>query len=369
MRVAVEQSHLLTGLQAVSRAVAPRTTLPALSGIHLVAAGDALTLSATDLELAIQTEVPATVEEPGEAVLPARYLSEYVRRIPFGMIRIAVDAGSHAATLRWERSEYTIHGFSPADYPAARMEPAGEGPAVDSAAVRRALRYTGFAVSSDESKPALTGVMLRWNAEGILAVGCDGFRVAMVREALPAPGGEALEVVIPGRAVAELGRLLADAGEARFRVRDQQLHVDAGGTRLATRLVDAAYPDVPRLLPQEYPRRLTLERNSLVEAAERIALLADARQTVRWLIVLEAESDRLVIQTHDPEIGQAREEIPAVFEGEPLRIGLNVRYLLDGLRHLDGETLEIGLIDATSPIRLRAESDPSCEHVIFPIRM
>lgn len=367
MQAVVDQSDLIQALQAVARAVAGRTTLPVLSGVHLSAAGETLTVTGTDLELAVQARVPARVEAEGQGVLPARYLNELVRRIPFGAIRIEVDPASWTARLQWERSEYVLHGFPPAEYPAPTFD-GQDGAPVPAAALRKALRQTVFAVSSDEAKPALTGVWLARDGDSLLAVGCDGYRVAMART--PAgPDGIELDVVIPGRAVAEMGRLMADAGEIRLAVREQRLWANLGGVQLATRLVDAPYPNVPQLLPRDYPHRVSLERAALLEAAERIAPLADARQTARWLVILEPQPGRLVLHTHDPDIGQAREEVPARYEGPELRIGINVRYLVDGLRHLEGDTLEMGLIGPDGPVRLEAAEDPGCQHVIYPIRI
>lgn len=368
VHVTVDQSDLGSALQAVGRAVAGRTTLPALSGVHLQARDGLLVLTATDLELTIRARIPARVGEPGEAVLPARYLAEFVRRVPSGEIALAVDPARHSGTLRWGRSEHTIHGFPPADFPAAPPAAAGDGLRIDAASLRKALRRTGFAVSSDDSKPALTGVWLRLEGGALAAIGCDGYRVAMCQLPLEAQAG-ALDAVVPGRAVAELGRLLGDAGEVALSVREQQLFVEIGPVQLTTRLIDAPYPNVPQILPRDYPHRLTLELEALVEAAERIAPLAEARRTARWLVVLEPQPDALVLHAHDPDIGEAREEVPAAYEGEPFRLGLNVRYLLDALRHMEGESLEVGLIGPTGPVRLRSPEDPGCEHVIYPIRL
>lgn len=368
MHAVVEQTDLSRALQAAGRAVAARTPLPVLGGVHLAAEGEALVAGATDHELAIRATVPARVLQPGAVVLPARYLHELVRRIPGGPVEVEAQPDGAGARLRWERSEYVLHGFSPAEYPPLPFD-GGEGRALAADVLRKALRQTAFAVSSDESKPALTGVWLVADGEGLLAVGCDGFRVAMARAPVPLADLR-LDVVVPGRAVAELGRLLAEVDEVRVEVRDQRFRAALGTVELAVRLVDAPYPNVPQLVPREYPHRTVLEREALLEAAERIAPLADARQTARWLVVLEPTADGLVLHTHDPDVGQAREEVPARWDGpEGPRIGLNVRYLVDALRHLEGETLELGLIGPDGPVRLQAAEDPGCQHVIYPIRI
>jgi DNA polymerase-3 subunit beta len=368
MELSLEQSDLEAALALVARAAAVRTTLPALTGVHLSAQDGELALSATDLELACRVQIPARVERPGQALLPVRYLSEYVRRVPAGSIRLEVDSATGTATLRWGRAEYTIRGFSLAEVPAVDFALGDDACRVEAEALRRALWQTGFAVSSDESKPALTGVHLRLAEGRLLAVATDGFRVAMSRCPLEAEGGE-LEVVVPGRAVSELIRLLAGAQDAVLSVRERQLRVGMGGVVFVTRLVDAPYPNVPALLPAQFPLRAVLEREALQQAAERLVPLAEGRQTARWLVVLELGTDRLVLRAQDPEVGQASEEVSATVEGEPLLIGLNVRYLLDALRHLEGETLEVGLIGPNEPIRLRTQEDAAGEHVIYPIRL
>lgn len=369
VRFVVDREALAWALQTTGRAVSSRTTLPVLTGILVETRGDQLILTGTDLDLAIRTRVPAADTQEGSVVLPARYLSEYARRIPFGQITVEVDTGQSQATLRWERSEYIIHGFAADQFPAVA---AGDGDAhkltLPRALLRRVVQQTAFAVSADETRPTLTGVHVA-AGEGLQAIATDGFRVAIHRDGF---GGaaERLDAIVPGKALNELSRLLGaeDDGEVALSFGGSHIHFDLGDVQLSSRLIEGQYPNVLDLLPQDYPTRLRVDRDALLEAAERASLLSDSRLASR-LIVLELNPDRLVITSQDPEVGQAYEELPAELEGEGLRIGLNARYLTDGLRALGAGDVHLEFIDPVKAVRISSVEDESYQYIVFPVRI
>lgn len=368
MLFTVEQSDLATGLQKVSRAVSTRTPLPVLSGILIEAGSGGLTLSATDLEITIRAKVPANVQREGSIVLPSRYLSEYIRRIPGGQIRFEVEHDGQSASLIWERSRLKINGFEATQFP--QLPEIGDGKQLTfpQGLLRRVIQQTSFAVSSDETRAVLTGVCLTIGENGIEAIATDGFRVAIRRSALSFPG-ESLKMVLPGRALQELMRLLNEDDEQVYlSVSGHQVHVVTGDALLSSRLIDGQYPNVVDLLPSEYPIRMRINRLELLQAADRAALMSDSRQTAR-LIVLDVQPDQLVITSQDPEAGQAMEELPAELEGEGLQIGLNARYLSEGLVHVDGDEIWLEFIDPVKAIRMRACDDDSYQYIAFPVRL
>lgn len=369
VRFVVDREALAWGLQTSGRAVSSRTTLPVLTGILLEARGNELIITGTDLEIAIRTRLPASDVQEGAVVLPARYLSEYARRIPFGQITVEVDTGLNQARLRWERSEYVIHGFPAADFPAVAAGD-GSGPSLSlpRPLLRRMIQQTAFAVSADETRPTLTGVHLA-AADGLRAIATDGFRVAIHRAGYDGAAG-GLDAIVPGRALNELARLLGsdDDGAVDVRFGGSQIHFDLGDAQLSSRLIEGQYPNVLDLLPQEYPTRLRADRDALLEAAERASLMSDSRLASR-LIVLELEPERLVITSQDPEVGQAYEEIPAELDGQGLRIGLNARYLTDGLRALEAGEIDLEFIDPVKAVRISSPADDSYRYIVFPVRI
>jgi len=369
VRFVVDREALAWGLQTTGRAVSSRTTLPVLTGILVETRGQDLILTGTDLEIAIRARVPAEAAAEGAIVLPARYLSEYARRIPFGQITVEVDTGRHQATLRWERSEYVIHGFAADQFPAVGLNgDAGSGLTVPRPLLRRIVQQTAFAVSADETRPTLTGVHLT-AGDGLRAIATDGFRVAIHRETFDAAAGQ-IDAIVPGRVLSEVSRLLGpeDDGAVQLHFGGTQIHFDLGDVQVSSRLIEGQYPNVLDLLPRDYPIRLRVDRDALLEAAERASLLSDSRLASR-LIVLELDAQRLVITSQDPEVGQAYEELPAELEGESLRIGINARYLTDGLRALGAGDVQLEFIDPVKAIRITAVDDPAYEYIVFPVRI
>lgn len=369
MQFTVEQTDLASGLHKVSRAVSGRTPLPVLSGILIEAVDGHLTLSATDLDITIRTQVPAQVKNRGAIVLPARYLSEYVRRIPGGTISFQVDESGQSAILQWQRSQYQINGFLADQFPDLPPIDGQRQLKFPQPLLRNIIQQTSFAVSTDETRAILTGVYININADRLEAIATDGFRVAIRHAQLP-HAGEPVKMILPGRALQELVRLLDASSdeEVSLSVASNHVHADMGHAVVTSRLIDGQYPNVMDLLPSDYPTRVRLERLALLQAAERAALMSDSRQTAR-LIILHVQPEQLVITSHDPEVGQAHEEVPAELDGEGLQIGINARYLSDGLLHIDGDEVWMEFIDPVKAIRIRACDDDSYQYIAFPVRL
>ncbi|ADU50127.1 DNA polymerase III, beta subunit [Thermaerobacter marianensis DSM 12885] len=368
MRLVIDQSDLHAALQVAIRGVATRSTLPVLSGILLVAEPEQLRLVATDMEMTVEVLAPARVQEEGSVVLPGRHLVEIVRRLPPGEVHLEVE-GFRARILQ-ERSRFTIHGTDPGIFPAMPHISAGSTVLFDNGLLRNVLRRTTFAVSTDEGRPILTGVSFRAEGDRLQAVATDGFRIAACSVTLERPvEGQPVAAVIPGRSLAEVARLLPDQGIGRLLLDETQAGFQLGEVRLITRLVDGVYPDVLGLVPSEYPTRVQLPTRAFQEACERAALLADTRQPARWVIRLAVEPGRLVITASDPELGEAREEIPAQVDGEGMVIGFNARYLVDGLKAIDTEEVLFELTEPLKASRLRGVGADDFTYIVLPVKI
>ncbi|HEY8415352.1 MAG TPA: DNA polymerase III subunit beta [Thermaerobacter sp.] len=369
MRLTIDQNDLQAALQVATRAVATRSTLPALAGVLLIAEPEQLRLIATDLEIAIEALAPARVEEEGSVVLPGRHFAELVRRLDEGEVRIEVD-DNHRASLSWQRSRFTIHGMAPRLFPAVPRLAAGSTVVFDPDFLRGVLRRTTFAVSHDETRPILTGVSIELNGNRLRAISTDGFRIAVCQGELERPvEGEAGSLVIPGRSLAEVARLLPEEGIGRLVIDSNQVGFQLGEVRLISRVIEGQYPNVLDLVPSEYPTRVRMATRAFQEACERASLLSDSRQGARWLIRLTVEPGRVVITASDPEIGEAREEVPAEVEGEGMTIGFNARYLIDGLKVIDTDEVYFELTEPLKASRLRGVGDDGFFYIVLPVKI
>lgn len=368
MKFTASQADLSYGLQTVAKAVSTKNTLPILSGILVKTDGNRLLLTATDLEIGIECDIKAQVSAEGAVVLPARYLTEIVRKIPASMVDLEVDARNYTATLRWERSQYTIHGFSPEQFPFLPQVDQTEGFKLQQNVLRNMIRQTSFAVSRDETRPILTGAQLTLRDGQCHLLATDGVRIAYRRTDLaegPAEQ-EGASLVLPGRTLNELSRLLAtnDEDTVTLVATPTQAFFNLGDVRLVSRLLEGQYPDVLRLIPQAYSTSLQLSAQKLHDACERASLIA---RDGSGAIKLAIGGEHLTITSSTPEVGQVYEEIAATMEGEPLEIGLNPRFVMEGLRALDSDALLFEFSGNRTPSRMKPPDRDDFLYVVLPI--
>ncbi|MFO7171743.1 MAG: DNA polymerase III subunit beta [Bacillota bacterium] len=365
MRAIVPQETLAEALSTVSKAVSSKSTIPVLSGVLLEARSDHLLLRATDLELAIEASAAAQVQAEGSIVLPAKLLTDLIRRIPFGDLEIAVDPGHYTATIRWGRSQYLLHGF-PADQFPQIPQPGDESHfIVSQPALRDLIRQTSFAAAHDETRPYLTGVYITLSGEQLSGVATDSVRIAHTWVPARNPQHLSVQAIVPSRSLNELARVLSTdpEAEARVAITGNQAFFDLGSVRVISRLLEGQYPDVLRLIPQSYGTRATLNKEQFLEAVERAALT-----TKDGAIKLEVGPDAMVIRANTPEVAQVQEELPLTLEGDPLEIGFNARYLIEGLKVLDDPDFLFEFSGSRNPSRISGTTGTSHYlYVVLPL--
>jgi len=365
VKITISQEALTNILSTVAKAVSTKNTIPVLSGVYLSAQSNALTLRATDMELAIESSIPCNVIAEGEIVLPARYLTDLVRRIPFGDIELTADLRNFTATLRWGKSQYVIHGFSAEQFPSV---PDTEGASAFTASqvlLKDLLRQTTFAAGHDESKPWLTGVLFKLRENRLNGTATDGVRIAYAETDAENPAGHSFSVIIPSRSLNELGRLLSGeaADTARIAVTANQIFFDLGKVRVISRLLEGQYPDVMRLVPQNYPTEITLNRSEFLEAIERAALIAKD-----GAVKIGLGDGRVTITSNTPEVGQVYEEVPSgALLGDPLDIGFNSKFLIDYLKVLEEAEFKFQCSGSRNPARLHPASNTHFIYVVLPL--
>ncbi len=365
MRLTISQEALISTLTTVSKAVSTKNTIPVLSGILLSASSDLLTLRATDMELAIESSVSCQVHTPGDVVLPARYLTDLVRRIPFGNIDIAVDESNYTATVKWGKSQYVIHGFSPEQFPAIPSIEEASTFTAGQVLLKDLLRQTTFAAGHDESKPWLTGVLFKLRDNRLTGTATDGVRIAYAESTVDNPGGHSFSVIVPSRSLNELTRLLSSepADNAQIAVTANQIFFDLGKVRVISRLLEGQYPDVMRLVPQTYPTEITVNRSEFMEALERAALIAKD-----GAVKIGLSDGCITITSNTPEVGQVYEEVQAkALSGESLEIGFNSRYLIEYLKVLEEPEFRFQCSGSRNPARLQPVSNTNYIYVVLPL--
>jgi DNA polymerase-3 subunit beta len=363
MKFSVTKEKILDGLQRVQNVVSTRTTLPILSNVLIQAEKSGVLLTTTDLDMAVRCRIEAIVTEPGATTLPARRLFTILKEVNAQDIEIEVDEANHAA-IRCGSSFYKIMGLPEDEYPPFPQPDGQKSLKIAQSDLRDMLKKTAYAVSNDESRYVLNGVHLNLSGDKITVVATDGRRLALVEREMDLPKGLEAEVIIPTKAVSELQHLLGDKGDVTISLGENQVMCTMDETTLVSKLVEGAYPNYRQVIPTEAKERIPLERETLLAALHRAAILASEKtQSIK----LAFGKGRLVITCSSPDVGEAQEEISIAYKGKEVVIAFNPQYLMDPLRHLDADEVFIELTDEISPGVIKIK-EPFL-YVIMPMRL
>ena len=382
MKLVCSQAELSTSLQLVSRAVAGRPTHPVLANVLLTAdAGTGrLSLTGFDLNLGIQTSLPAMVESSGAITLPARLFGEIVSRLSADSpITLSCAEDQEQVELNSLSGSYQMRGMAAEDFPDLPLLQSGTPIRFDAEALVRGLRATLFASSGDEAKQLLTGVHLRLDADGLECAATDGHRLAVLRlphagqpEAIPDPQEAPFAVTVPARSLRELERLLTSRPSQEplslFCDRGQVVVLWADQV-LTSRSLDGTYPNYRQLIPEAFNRRTLLDRRAFVSALERVAVLADQHNNV-VKISSDPVAGRVQIRADAQDVGSGSEDLAATIEGEPIEIAFNVRYLLDGLKAMTSDQVVLQSNAPTTPAVIAPGDDTSAfTYLVMPVQI
>jgi len=357
-------------LQHVSRVVSGRTTLPILSNVLLEASGDRLRIVAYDMEIGAQSAVPIQVVEEGALTVPARMLGDVVASLPDATVEMNSEDRS-VLGLACGRSEYTINGLPADEYPAL-PEVSGEvWFELTQAAMRDLIRATIFAASTDETRAILTGVLLTKDENGVRMVATDSYRLAV--KTIPVSegkgGAEAVQVIVPARALQELNRMLdpaADETPVRVATGEQQIRFEIGPYILISRLIEGQFPNYERVIPSEVERKIVVNREDLFGAIKRAAIVARAEASK---LVFRTQEGTLTVTAESGEVGRAHEELAAQVEGEEIEIAFNAEYLGDVLGVIGSDSVQWSLTGPLSSGVIRGAEDPDYLYVVMPMQL
>jgi len=367
MWVTCPQPTLLKAVSLVGRAISTRATMPILGYVLLETKKEGLKLTATDLELAIQVEVEAEIKQGGQATLPARILGEIIGNLPPATVEIKTQEGSSQAEISCETSDFEILGLPADDFPTL---PRADGEAVglmDADVARLMIAQTIFAVSADETRPFLTGVYVLLEGSEVRFVATDGGRLALRKAVLAEPARQKVGVIVPAKAMQELGRALAGlSGTVQVATADNQLVFSVPGLRVFSRLISGQFPNYQQVIPQEFKQRIRVQTERLLRAVRRASITArDSANVVR----LAAKEKKLTITSNTPEVGRAREDVDVTAEGETVEAAFNARYLIDCLNNIEADELFFELTGPLSPGAIRPAHHTDYVYVLAPVRV
>lgn len=364
MEVELERDAFLKGLQMVQNIVEPRQTLPILANVLLETGEASVRVTATDLAVGARVAVPARVAAPGAITLSARKLGEIVKELPAGGLSLKVQDNAWVL-LRCGGVSYKLVGLAAGDFPPVAPSTAPGWITVDGRALKEMLGQTAFAMSHDESRYALNGVLLSIEAGRIRLVATDGHRLAVAARSLAGATGPAAGIV-PRKAVQEVIRALGVGEEVDIALVDNQFVLRMPNFLLVARLIEGQFPNYEQVVPKGHPHRLVLSRAAVVAALRRVSVLSEERaKPVKFILA----PGSLTVAAYNPELGEAEESLAVEYAGEALTIGFNSRYLLDALGALEADEVVAEVKDALSAGILRSLEGEEYFCVIMPMRI
>jgi DNA polymerase-3 subunit beta len=374
MEITVSKLELLRELTATQGVVERKTTIPILSNYLLEAAGDKLSLTATDLDLSLRTSCNAKVKKEGACTIPARKLHDYVKLLPDADITIRL-LDNHWVSIRCGRSNTKMVGMAKSNFPGLPVFPAAGAIKIPAPVLRSMISKTGFAIASEESRYTLNGALLVLKPESITMVATDGHRLAHVERAgekFEGVSGE-LKTLIPKKAMDELKTLLdshvgTDVETIDFAKDESTLFFRVGPRLLTSRQLTGQFPNYEAVLPKDISKSIALHGEELGAAIARVAQFADERSRA---VRLKLEKGELKISASSTETGESEDSLEVVYEGDPMAIGFNAQYLMDFIKATGSCDVKLELKDAQSAGQLRpAESeDYKYRYIVMPMRI
>ncbi|GMB09757.1 DNA polymerase-3 subunit beta [Thermolongibacillus altinsuensis] len=376
MKFVINRDHLVRSVQDVMKAVSSRTTIPILTGIKIVATESGVTLTGSDSDISIESFIPTEEEDkvivevikPGSVVLQARFFSEIVRKLPKDTVELEVQ-DHFVTTIRSGKTEFNLNGLDPEEYPRLPQIQEENVFKLPTDLLKNLIRQTVFAVSTSETRPILTGVNWRIENDELTCIATDSHRLALRRAKIETNTFSSYNIVIPGKSLNELSKILDDSNElVDIVITENQVLFKTKHLLFFSRLLDGNYPDTSRLIPTDSKTDIIVNAKEFLQAIDRASLLArEGRNNVVRLATL---SDGIIeISSNSPEIGKVVEEIQSeLVEGEELKISFSAKYMMDALKALEGTEIKISFTGAMRPFLIRALHDDSMLQLILPVR-
>jgi DNA polymerase III subunit beta len=363
LRISVSRDELASRLAVVARGVSTRTAVLVLGGIQLRAEAGRLNLAATDMELSLRASVDASVDGEGTAVVPGRLLLDIARSLPDGDVTIEHRPDEAVVVVTAGPANYRLHTYSAEDFPRLPDVEATPLHSVDRDVLVETVARVGRSASRDESRPVLTGILVRFEPGKVVMAATDSYRLAVKETPVDASLPE-LEAIIPARALQEMSRIAAGADEVQLGLHDNHVVFGADGIWLTTRRIDGQFPNYRQLLPEQFEHEVLLPREETLDVVRRVSLMAQRNSPLR----LRFADGELTISAITQDVGEARESLPAPYTGDAMEIGFNAEFLRDGLDSVDSDSIKFKLISPLRPAVLEGESDDYV-YLIMPIRL
>ena len=349
MKIKTAKDKLVTGIQIVQNVVSSKITLPILSNILLETKKDSLKLNATDLDIGISCEIPVEILEEGSITIPAKRFNDIVKELPDGDVIIHVKKNNQI-DIEGKNCRFKLTGLPKDEFPKFPEFKDKELIQINQSVLKDMFQLTSFAVSHEESRYVLNGVLMEIADNIIRIVATDGRRLAKAEKTLNTPIKKEISVILPIKAVHEISRNLKDDGVVSFMIGTNQVLFDINGILIATRIIEGEFPNYNQVIPKPIKTRVKVNTKNLLSSIRRANLLSTPDfQAIKF----EVFNDKMVVSKTTPDIGESREEIEAEYDGSEIAVGFNPQFLIDFLKNIDQEQIDIELLGVDKPAVIR----------------
>lgn len=370
MKLTIERGLLLKALSHIQSVVERRQTIPVLSNVLIETQGDLVSLRATDNEIEIIEKIPAGVEVQGAITIPAHKLYDIVKKLPEGsQLQISVLDEAGQVSLVSGRSKFALASLPAEGFPSIMQEEMPYTFKVAAKEMVELISKTGFAVSMEETRYNLNGIYMhekKGPESKLTAVATDGHRLACAGITLPEGAAGMPGVIVPRKTIGELAKLAAETNdEITLSLSANQIRFVLGDIVLSSRLIDGTYPEYEKVIPISNDKKLQADAKTLIDVIERVSVVSEKSRGIKFAL----QPGLLQVFAASADEGSAEDEMDAVYDGEPVEIGFNFRYLLDILGQVKSETVQMYLQDGASPVILQDEADDNALYVLMPMRV
>ena len=364
MKLVCPRAELTKAVSLAASAVSTKSSLPVLNNLLFEVDKNGLVVTGTDLEIGLRCRVKVEVIEPGAITIPAKKMTEILRELEEGEVELSSDGNK--AELKADKNTFRLPGIAAEDYPNFPSYRKEKSVTLPVATLLAMIRKTSFSVSVDETRYVLQGALLQVAGKKARMVSTDGHRLSFVEKEAE-KSSEDMQAVVPSKALAELAKVLEGSdGSVTVYFTDNQLFVELGEVTLFSRLIDGQFPNYEQVIPKKNELSFTAETEALAKAAKRVAVMAQDKGNS---IKLSLKENSLEISAATPDLGEAQGELDVAYKGGAITMAFNARYLLDVLKSLESERVEVRMSTPLSPCLVGPEGgDGSSKYVIMPMR-
>lgn len=366
MKFTIMRQNLHSGLAAVSASIPTKTTLPVLSNILFEAKDDGVWMSGTDLDVAVRVKALADVKEPGSLTAPGKKLQEITRELPDQTVEVSTRG--EQIELKCGRSHFKLNGLPADEFPTIPEVDFSKGVTVPGKDLNGLIHHTSFAVSTEESRPILNGVLWELRDGEMKMVATNGHRLARMGIKVESTGTPSVDFIVPPAALAQVQRLFKDDDMLEVARSGNHLGFRANSTEVYTRLIEGSYPNYDQVIPRDNDKVATIVKKDLEAAVRRMAVVA-SDQTHR--IRLKFEPGRLHLNVLTPDLGEGHDEIEIEYEGDEIEIGFNANYLLEVLRYMPSDEVKVAFKAPEQAATVEPAGDDAADYLclVMPLRL